>query len=80
MIQVWKQFVLSVTIKHYSTIKLKCSGKSPNEEVLEEKIERLEKQYNSEAVDKKIQDMLTNERLVTIAMLGGFLCYFLAIP
>ena len=63
-----------------STIKLKCSGKSPNEEVLEEKIERLEKQYNSEAVDKKIQDMLTNERLVTIAMLGGFLCYFLAIP
>ena len=48
--------------------------------MLEEKIERLEKQYNSEAVDKKIQDMLTNERLVTIAMLGGFLCYFLAIP
>ena len=44
--------------------KLKTAGKSANEEELEKKVERLEKQYNSEAVDKRIQDMLSNERYI----------------
>ena len=40
----------------------KHAGKSENEIALEQKLERVEKQFQPEAVEKRIQDMLTSER------------------